>query len=222
MGHCNHSFPSSVYHSPHIEHSLSLLLDFLWPQTTSLAFLYHWEWKASWSTAVLKKFYTTIPLSLMCRTNLWIECVSGMDGAWWVLSGSTISSDLGKYAEIIDGKNFMAVSEKYLGVWTTILPDFTFRRMAFLMVPPTSSIVEPTNNDLFKNIVPANSWKINLNRNWVPIPSLHKTTLMNDLPHSVSTVLITFCRQLIDVILLWSEFSVSTTTLYSLSHLLHL
>ena len=54
MGHCNHSLPSSIYHSPHVEHFLSLLLDFSWPQTTSLAFLYHWVWKASWSTAVLK------------------------------------------------------------------------------------------------------------------------------------------------------------------------
>ena len=54
MGHCNHSLPSSIYHSPHVEHFLSLLLDFSWPQTTSLAFLYHWVGKASWSTAVLK------------------------------------------------------------------------------------------------------------------------------------------------------------------------
>ena len=59
--------------------------------------------------------------------------------------------------------------------------------------------------DSFKNIVPANSWKINLDRNWAPIPSLHKTTLVNDLPHSTSTVSVTFFWQLIDVILLWPD-----------------
>ena len=32
-----------------------------------------------------------------------------------MLSGSTISSDLGKYTAIIDGTNFMAASENYLG-----------------------------------------------------------------------------------------------------------
>ena len=58
-----------------------------------------------------------------------------------------------------------------------------------------SFIVEPA-QDLFKNIIPANSWKINLDRNWVPLPSLHKMTLVNDLLHSVSTVLITFFRKL--------------------------
>ena len=62
-----------------------------------------------------------------------------MDGAWWMLSGSTISSDLGKYTVIIDSINFMAASENYLGVWTTIWPDFTFREMTFLMVPSTYS-----------------------------------------------------------------------------------
>ena len=66
-----------------------------------------------------------------------------MDGAWWMLSGLTISSDSGKYTAIIDSTNFMVASENYLGVWTTIWPGFTFRRMLFLVVPPTSSIVEP-------------------------------------------------------------------------------
>ena len=165
MGHCNHSLPSSIYHSPHVEHSLSPLLDFSWPQTTSLALLYHWMWKASWSTAVLKNSILQSPLSLICRTNLWIKSVSGMNGAWWMLSGSTISSDLGKYTVIIDDTNFMAASENYLGVWTTIWPDFTFRKMTSFMVPPTSSIgtlpwcssLQNQDNDLFKNIVPAKS-----------------------------------------------------------------
>ena len=125
MGHCNHSLPSSIYHSPHVEHSLSPLLDFSWPQTTSLALLYHWMWKASWSTAVLKNSILQSPLSLICRTNLWIESVSGMDGAWWMFSGSTISSDLGTV--IIDGTNFIAPWESSLGVWTTIWPDFTLK-----------------------------------------------------------------------------------------------
>ena len=218
MGHCSHSLPSSIYHSPHVEHSL---LDFSWPQTTLPVLLYHWVWKASWSTAVLKNSILQSPLSLICQTNLWIESVSGMDGAWWMLSGSTISSNLGKCTVIIYGTNFMAASENYLGVWNTIWPDFTFQKMTFLMVPPTPSIgplpwclsSKNQHNDLFKNIVPANSCKINLDRKWAPIPSLHKMTLVNDLPHSVSMVSITFFRQLIDVILLWSEFSVTTTTL---------
>ena len=140
MGHCNHSLPSSVYQYPHVEHLLSLLLDFSWPQTTSLALLYHLVWKASWSTAVLKNSILQFPLSLIFQTNLWIENISGMDGAWWMLSGSTISSNLGKWTIIIDSTNLMAVSENSLDVWTTIWPDFTFRKMTFLMVPPTSSI----------------------------------------------------------------------------------
>ena len=111
MGHCDHSLPSSIYHSPHTEHSLLPSLDFSWPQTTALTLLYHWMWKTSWSTTVLKNSILQSPLSLICRTNLWIKSVSGMDGAWWMLSGSTISSDLGKYTVIIDDTNFMAVSE---------------------------------------------------------------------------------------------------------------
>ena len=88
---------------------------------------------------VYRRLYCNI-LSLICRTNLWIECVSGMDGAWWMLSGSTVSSDLGKYTTIIDDANFMAASENSLGVWTTIWSEFTFLKMMFLMVLPTSSI----------------------------------------------------------------------------------
>ena len=103
-------------------------------------FLYHWAWKASWSTAVFKNPILQSPLSLICQTNLWIENVSGMDGAWWMLSGSTISSDFGKYTVIIDSTSFMATSENSLGLWTTIWPDFPFRKMTFWMVPPTSFI----------------------------------------------------------------------------------
>ena len=140
MEHCSHSLPSSIYHFSHVEHSLSPLLDFLWPQTTSLALLFHWMWKASWSTTVLKNSILQSHLSLICRANLWIKSVSRMDGAWWMLLGSTISSDLSKYTVITDDANFTAASENYLGVWTTILPDFTFRKMTFLMVSPSSSI----------------------------------------------------------------------------------
>ena len=138
MGHCNHSLLSSIYHSPHFEHSLLPLLDLSWPQTKSLALLYHW--KASWSAAVLKNSILQSPLSLICRTNLWIKNVSRIDGAWWMLSGSIISSNLGNYTVIIDDTNFMAASENYLGVWTTIWPDFTFRKMTFLIVLATPSI----------------------------------------------------------------------------------
>ena len=86
----------------------------------------------------------------------------------------------------------------------SISPDFTFRKMTVLMVAPASSIgtlpwcpsLQNQHNGLFKNIVSAaNSWKINLDHNSVPIPSLHKTTLVSDLPHSVSTVSIIFFRQ---------------------------
>ena len=140
MGHGNHSFPFSVYHFLHIEHSLSLLLEFSRPRTTSPAFLYHWVWKASWSTTVLKNSILQSPLSLIYRTYLWIKSVSGMNGAWWMLSGSTISSDLSKYTVIIDGTNFMAASENSLCIWTTIWSDLTFRKMTFLMVPLIPSI----------------------------------------------------------------------------------
>ena len=81
-GHCNHSLSSSVYHSPHAEHSLSLLLDFSRPETASIALLYHRVWKASWSTAVWKNSILQSSLSLICRRNLWIESISGMDGAF--------------------------------------------------------------------------------------------------------------------------------------------
>ena len=40
-----------------------------------------------------------------------------------MLSGSTISSDLGKDTVTIDDTNFMAASENSLGTWTTIWPD---------------------------------------------------------------------------------------------------
>ena len=145
-----------------------------------------------------------------------------MDGAWWMLWDSTISSDLGKYTVIMDGKNFMTASENFLSVWTTIWPEFTLRKMTLLMIPPTPSIgsfpwrhsLSNQHNDLFKNIVPADSWKINLNRNWAPTRYLNKSTLVNDLPHSISMVSITFFRQLIYAILLWSEFSVSHKDLH--------
>ena len=43
-----------------------------------------------------------------------------------MLSGSTISFDLGKYTVIIDGTNFMATPENSLGLWTTVWLDFNF------------------------------------------------------------------------------------------------
>ena len=43
-----------------------------------------------------------------------------------MLSGSSNSSNLGKYTVIIDGTNFMVASESSLGVRTTIWPGFTF------------------------------------------------------------------------------------------------
>ena len=140
MGQCNRSLPSSIYHSQHVEHSLLPLLDFSWPQTTSLALVYHWMWKASWYTTVLKNSILRSLLSLICRTNWWIKSVSGVDGAWWMLLGWTISSDLGNYTVMIDNINFMAASKNSLGVWTTIWPNFTFWKTTFLIVSLTSSI----------------------------------------------------------------------------------
>ena len=72
MGHCNHSLPSSVYHSPHIEHSLSLLLDFSWPQTRSLAFLYHRVWK----TFGLPLSWKILYCSLLCHWS--VEQICGL------------------------------------------------------------------------------------------------------------------------------------------------
>ena len=62
---------------------------------------------------------------------LWIKSVSEIDGAWWMLSGSTISCDLGEYTVIIDDINFMVASENSLVVWTTVWPDFTFGKWRF-------------------------------------------------------------------------------------------
>ena len=91
---------------------------------------------------VLKNYILQSPLPLMCRTNLWIESVSRLDGGWWMLSVSTISSDAGKYTVIIDGTNFMAASENYFGVWNTIWHNTTtiFGKITFLTVPPTSFV----------------------------------------------------------------------------------
>ena len=101
MGHCNHSVRSSVYHFPNVEHSLSLLLNFSWPQTTITSYVVSLCVKGFLVYRRLENSIAQAPLSLICRTNLWTESVSGMDGAWWMLSGSTISSDLGKYTVII-------------------------------------------------------------------------------------------------------------------------
>ena len=144
------------------------LLDFLWPQTISLVLLYHWMWKASWSTAILKNSILQSSLSLICQTNFWTKSASGMDGAWWMLSGSNIWSDLGKYTVIIDDTNLMAASENSLGVWTTIWPDFIFRKMTFWwfrLHHPLGlyhSVLHCRTSTMTysrKIIVPGNSWK---------------------------------------------------------------
>ena len=97
----------------------------------------------------------------------------------------------------------------YQKILWVYLAGLYFWENAFLMIPPTLPwclSLQNQHNYLFKNIVPANNWKINPDGNWAPIPSLHKKTLMNDLPHSVSTVSIAFFRQLIEVILLFWVF----------------
>ena len=155
MGNCNHSLPPSIYHSPHVEHSLSPLLDFSWPQTTSLALLYYWMWKASWSTIVLKNFILQSPLSLICRTNLPIKSVSGMDDAWWMLPGSTISSGLGKYTRIIWHKFNGSITDlmtAFFGcmdhnlAWLYFLENDVFNGFAYVIhcdFTMVSLIVEP-------------------------------------------------------------------------------
>ena len=62
----------------HDEHSLLLLLDASWPQTTSLAFLYHWVWKTSWSIAVYTAISSVIDLS-----NKFVDWMCFRDG--WCL-----------------------------------------------------------------------------------------------------------------------------------------
>ena len=149
MGHCNHTC-THIYHSSHVEHSLSLLLYFSWPQTTSLAFFYHWVWKAFWSTAVLKNSILQSPLSSICRKNLRIEFFSGMDGAWWMLSGWTISSDLGKYTEIIEDK-FHGSIRKVFGcmdhnlVWLYFSENGVFDSSAYLIHYRTSAMTYSIN-----------------------------------------------------------------------------
>ena len=219
MGHCNHSLPSCIHHSPHVEHSLSPLLNFLWPQTTLPVLLHHCMWKATWSTVVLKNSLLQSPLSLICWTNLCIESVSGMDSAWWMFSGPTISSDLGKYTVITDDTNFMAASENSLGVWTTIWPDFIFRKMTFwwfrlhhplglyhgVLHCRTSTMTY--SRTLFLLIVE--------NKSGLKL-SVHTITPQNDIGewfnafrlHSINHFF-----QTAHVILLWYEFLVTTTTL---------
>ena len=222
MGHCNHSLPSSIHHSPHVEHSLSPLLNFSWPQATSLALLYHW------SIVVLKNSILQPPLSLICQTNLWIKSVSGMDGAWWMLSGSTISSDLGKYTVIIDDTNLMAASENSLGVWTTIWPDFTFRKTTFWwfrlrhplrlyhVVLHCRTSTMTYSRTLFLVIVE--------NKSGSKL-SVHTITPQNDVgesfTHSASTVSTTFFRQLM-LFYYGLSFWSPRLNFYSLSRLLHL
>ena len=77
-----------------------------------------------------------------------------------MLSGSTISSNLGKWTIMIDSTNFMAVSENSLGVWTTRLyfsegDVFDGSYVIHWDVAMMFLIVEPA--QLFKNIFPANS-----------------------------------------------------------------
>ena len=135
MGHCNHSLPSSRW-------TLAIAFIRLLVTTRNITnFFVPLSVKGFLVDRRLEKFYTAIAsASLICRTILWNESVLGMDRAWWMLPGSTISSDLGKYTVIIDDTNFMAASENSLGVWTTSWPEFTFRKMTILMVPPTPSI----------------------------------------------------------------------------------
>ena len=200
MGHCNHLLPTSVYHSPHVEHALSLLLDLLWPQATSPALQCHWVWKASWSTTV---FNNSILQSLLITVD-W-KCF----GDGWCLMDAFRRNCFIRYRQAHSNNRwhkFHGSIRKFFGCMDHNLAWLYFSANVFA---GSAYVI----HDLFKNIAPANSWKINLDRNWAPIISLHKTTLVNDLPHSFSTVSSTFLRQLIYVILLWSEFSVTTTTL---------
>ena len=88
----------------------------------------------------LEKLYTAI-FSVTDLSKKFVDWKCFSYGcAWCMLSGSTISSDLGKYTIIKDDKNFMAASENSLGVWTIICAEFTFREMMLLMVLPTPSI----------------------------------------------------------------------------------
>ena len=63
---------------PHVEHSLSLLLDFSWLQATSLAFLYHWVWNFLFYRH-FEKFYTAIS-SVIDLSNKFVDWKCFGDG----------------------------------------------------------------------------------------------------------------------------------------------
>ena len=112
----------------------------------------------------LEKFYTAIS-SVIGLLGKFVDWNCFGDG-WCLktLSGSTISSDLGKYTVILDGTNFMAAWQNSLGVWTTIWRDFNFWKMTLLIVLPMSSIgtfqwcysLQNQHSDLCKEIFPTN------------------------------------------------------------------
>ena len=154
-------------------------------------------WRASWSTTVLKNSILQSPLALICRKNLWIKIVSGIDGAWWLLSDSTISSDLSKYILIIDDTNLIAASENFLGIWTTIWSDFTFRKMTFWWFRLRHPL------GLYHGVLYCRL-------------SVHTITPQNDIGEWFTTFRLHSINHLFQkthVILLWCEFSVTTTAL---------
>ena len=74
-----------------------------------------------------EKFCTAISSVIDLLNKFVVEWVSGMDDVWWMLSGSTISSDLSEHTVIIDGTNFMAGSiRKFFGCMDHNLPWLYF------------------------------------------------------------------------------------------------
>ena len=219
--HCNHSLPSSAYHTLHVEHSLLLLLDFWWPHSNIISFVVSLSVKGFLVYCRLEKFYTVIS-SVIDLPNKFVDWKCFGDGL--CLMDVFRLNYFIRFRQVHSNNRwhkFHGSIRKFFGCMDHNLAWLYFsENEVFDGSAPTSSIgtlpwcpsLQNQHNDLFKNIFSANSWKINLDQNWVPMPSLHKTTLANDLPHFVSTIPITFFRQLIDVILVWSEVSVTTTT----------
>ena len=221
MGHCNHSLLSSIYHSPHFKHSLSPLLDFSWYWTITSSFV-PLNVKGFLVYHRLEKFCTAIS-SVIDLSNKFVDQKGFTDGwclmdiirlnyfIWFRQAHSNnrwhkFNGSIRKFLGCMDHKlAWLYFSENNVIHW-----DFA---MVYLIVEPAQWLIQ--------DIVPANSWKINPDQNWVSIPSLHKTTLVNDLPHSVSTVSIIFFRQLM-LFYYGLSFWSPRLNFYSLSRLLHL
>ena len=149
----------------------------------------------------LEKFYAVIS-SVIDLSNTFVDWKCFKD--WWCLMDAFRLNYFIRSGQVHSNNTwhkFHGSIRKFFGCMDHNLAWLYFFENDIFDGPPTLSIrplqwrlsLQNQHNDLFKNIVFVNSWKINLDRDWAPIPSLHKTTVINDLPHSVSMVSITAC-----------------------------